>query len=190
MTKIILFNKPHGVISQFSPNPPHQTLKDYIDVADVYPAGRLDTDSEGLMILTDDGKLQDKISDPQFNKNKTYLVQVEGLINPEQIAMLCNGVDLGDFITAKAHAIEVTEPTRLWERNPPVRFRKTVPTSWLEITIHEGKNRQIRRMTAKVGLPTLRLVRISIGGVKLADLKLGQWRELNHLDFLKQFNKK
>ncbi len=189
MTKIILFNKPYGVISQFSPNPPHKTLKDFISIPGVYPAGRLDTDSEGLMVLTNNGKLQALISEPKFRKFKTYWVQVEGIATSEQVEHLQNGVDLGDFKTAKAKVSIIPEPAMLWERVPPVRFRKTVPTSWLEIAICEGKNRQVRRMTAKVGLPTLRLIRSAIGGVKLNDLPLGDWRELSYLDFIKQFNK-
>lgn len=190
MTKIILFNKPYGVICQFSPNPPYQSLKDYVHIPGVYPAGRLDTDSEGLLILTNDGKLQAKISDPKYKKFKTYWVQVEGNPTEEQLEQLRKGVDLGEFVTAKAEVHIIAEPAGLWERVPPVRFRKTVPTSWLELSISEGKNRQVRRMTAKVGLPTLRLIRSSIGGIALGDLKVGNWREMSYLDFIKQFNKK
>lgn len=190
MNKVILFNKPYGVISQFSPSPPHPTLKEYIPVTEVYPAGRLDTDSEGLMILTDDGGLQAKIADPKFKKYKTYWAQVEGVIHEEQLDALRQGVDLGDFTTAKALVKSIEEPHGLWVRNPPVRFRKTVPTAWLEISICEGKNRQVRRMTAKVGLPTLRLIRCAIGGIELADLLPGEWREVNYVDFIKQFNRK
>lgn len=186
MTKIILFNKPYGVISQFSPNPPHKTLKDFINIADVYPAGRLDTDSEGLMILTDNGKLQSKITEPKYKKNKTYWVQVEGVATSEHIVLLSNGIDLGDFVTSHAHAKIIDEP-QLWERIPPVRFRKTVPTLWIEISINEGKNRQVRRMTAKVGLPTLRLVRIAIGGIKLASLGLGEYRVIDEKEFHNEF---
>lgn len=188
MTKIIIFNKPYGVISQFSPNPPYQTLKDYIPVRDVYPAGRLDTDSEGLMILTNNGKLQAQISDPKYRKNKTYWVQVEGNPSAEQLEQLCNGVDLGDFKTGKAVVNKIDEP-QLWKRNPPIRERKSIPTSWLELTICEGKNRQVRRMTAKVGLPTLRLVRVAIGGIRLENLALGEYREMGYLEFIKQFQK-
>lgn len=188
MTKVIVFNKPYGVISQFSPNPPHSTLKDYIKLPGVYPAGRLDTDSEGLLILTNDGKLQAKISDPKYKKFKTYWVQVERNAHAEQLEQLRNGVDLGEFVTAKALVKTIAEPSGLWERVPPVRFRKTVPTSWLELSICEGKNRQVRRMTAKVGLPTLRLVRAAIGGISLDDLQPGQWREMSYLDFIKKFN--
>lgn len=188
MTKVVIFNKPYGVISQFSPNPPHQTLKDYIPIGDVYPAGRLDTDSEGLMILTNNGKLQAQISDPKYKKSKTYWVQVEGIPSDEQLIQLQNGVDLGDFKTSKANVTRINEP-KLWERNPPIRERKLIPTSWLELTICEGKNRQVRRMTAKVGLPTLRLVRVAMGGIRLDDLALGTYREMGYLEFIKQFQK-
>lgn len=187
MTKVIIFNKPCGVISQFSPNPPHQTLKDFIPIPNVYPAGRLDTDSEGLLILTDNGKLQEQISDPKYKKFKTYWVQVEGIPTSEQLEMLNSGVDLGDFVTAKAKVGLMNEP-KLWERDPPVRFRKTIPTTWISLSIHEGKNRQVRRMTAKVGLPTLRLVRFAIGGISLKDLPSGSFKELEYTDFIKTFH--
>ena len=188
MARIIIFNKPYGVISQFSPNPPHQTLKDYISIPDVYPAGRLDTDSEGLMILTDDGQLQAKIAEPKYGKLKTYWVQVEGVPDDKQLLALESGIDLGDFITAKAIAKVIEEPDNLWLRNPPIRERKTIPTSWLELSIAEGKNRQVRRMTAKVGLPTLRLIRSAIGGIKLGGLLPGDYYELAYQDFIKRFN--
>lgn len=186
MTKIILFNKPYGVISQFSPIPPHQTLKDFIPVTDVYPAGRLDTDSEGLLILTNNGKLQSQITEPKYRKYKRYLVQVEGIPNEEQITNLRDGVDLGDFITSPARVEQIQSPSNLWERVPAVRFRKTIPTSWISLAICEGKNRQVRRMTAKVGLPTLRLIRVAIGGIELANLQLGEWREISYPDFVNQ----
>ena len=188
MTKIILFNKPYGVICQFSPNPPHPTLKEYIQLAGVYPAGRLDTDSEGLLILTNDGKLQALISEPKHKKYKTYWVQVEGIPSEAQLAQLRAGVDLGDFISAPAKVRLITEPQDLWERIPPIRERKNIPTSWLELAICEGKNRQVRRMTARVGLPTLRLIRAAIGGVKLADLTPGKWCEISSAEFMQQFN--
>ena len=187
MSKVIIFNKPFGVISQFSPNPPHQTLKDFIHITDVYPAGRLDTDSEGLMILTNDGKLQAQVTEPKYKKYKQYLVQVEGVPSDEQIALLQNGVYLGDFTSSTAIVQSINEPESLWSRNPPVRFRKSIPTSWISLSICEGKNRQVRRMTAKVGLPTLRLIRVAIGGVMLANLQPGEWRELAYLDFIQQF---
>lgn len=188
MSKVILFNKPYGVICQFSPNPPHPTLKEYIDLAGVYPAGRLDTDSEGLLILTDDGKLQSLISEPKHKKFKTYWVQVDGIPSEQQLEQLRSGVDLGDFVSAKAKAKLIVEPQNLWERIPPIRIRKNLPTSWLELSICEGKNRQVRRMTAKVGLPTLRLVRAAIGGVKLDDLKPGQWQEISYSEVIDKFN--
>lgn len=192
MTKVVLFNKPYGVISQFSQNPPHKTLKDFINIPNVYPAGRLDTDSEGLLILTNDGKLQAKISDPKYKKYKTYWVQVEGTPSEEQLNMLRIGVNLGDFTTSSAKAIRIEEPLNLWERVPPIRERKNIPTSWIELSICEGKNRQVRRMTAKVGLPTLRLVRAAIGGIHLNSIKLalGAWIEISYLEFIKQFQKR
>lgn len=188
MSKVILFNKPYGVICQFSPNPPHPTLKEYIDLAGVYPAGRLDTDSEGLLILTDDGKLQSLISEPKHKKFKTYWVQVDGIPSEQQLEQLRSGVNLGDFVSAKAKAKLINEPQNVWERIPPIRVRKNLPTSWIELSICEGKNRQVRRMTAKVGLPTLRLVRVAIGGVKLDDLKPGQWQEISYSEFIEKFN--
>ncbi|MDD3266417.1 MAG: rRNA large subunit pseudouridine synthase E [Burkholderiales bacterium] len=192
MTKVIIFNKPYGVISQFSPSHPHKTLKDFISIPDVYPAGRLDTDSEGLLILTNDGALQAKISDPKHKKYKTYWVQVEGKPTEEQLNMLRVGVDLGEFTTLPAKIIQIAEPADLWERIPPIRDRKNIPTSWIELSICEGKNRQVRKMTAKVGLPTLRLIRVAIGGIRLNDLqlKLGSWVEMGYIEFIKQFQKK
>lgn len=174
---LILFNKPYGVICQFSSDGMHPTLKDYLPIPGIYPAGRLDTDSEGLLILTDDGKLQHKISHPRHKEAKTYWAQVEGEPTPEALDQLCKGVNLGDFVTQPATARVIPEPPGLWRRTPPIRFRKEIPTSWLEITIREGKNRQVRRMTAKVGFPTLRLIRCRIGEWKLDDLAPGQWRE-------------
>lgn len=188
MSRIIIFNKPYGVISQFSPNPPHLTLKDYIAIPNVYPAGRLDVDSEGLLILTDDGKLQAQISNPEYRKQKTYWVQVEGIPTVSQLGWLANGVDLGDFVTLPSMVELIDEPFGLWPRIPPIRERKTIPTSWIKLSIHEGKNRQVRRMTAKVGLPTLRLIRSEIGGIKLADLLPGKWQQLSHPEFMRFFN--
>ena len=178
MSRLILFNKPHGVICQFSPEGGKRTLKDFIDVPGVYAAGRLDTDSEGLLVLTDDGALQHRITDPRSKQPKTYLVQVEG--EPDEVALAAlraGGLDLGDFRTQPCEARRVPEPDWLWSRDPPVRFRKSVPTAWLEIVLREGKNRQVRRMTAKVGLPTLRLVRTAIGPWSLEGLVPGQWRQ-------------
>lgn len=175
---LILFNKPYGVICQFSSDGMHPTLKDYLTIPGIYPAGRLDTDSEGLLILTDDGKLQHKISHPRHKEAKTYWAQVEGQPTPEALDQLRKGVNLGDFVTQPATAKIIPEPPCLWLRTPPIRFRKEIPTSWLELTIREGKNRQVRRMTAKVGFPTLRLIRYQVGEWKLDDLAPGQWREV------------
>lgn len=172
---LIAFNKPYGVICQFSPDADKPTLKQYIDVPRVYPAGRLDTDSEGLLLLTDDGALQAQISEPRYKLTKTYWAQVEGEVTSDALIALRRGVDLGEFVTKPAEADVLTEP-ELWPRDPPIRVRKSIPTSWLSITIREGKNRQVRRMTAKVGLPTLRLVRVKIDEWTLAGLEPGQWR--------------
>ncbi|MEB8388359.1 pseudouridine synthase [Rhodobacteraceae bacterium KMM 6894] len=178
MTRLILFNKPHGVLSQFTDRgtagSPRATLSDFIDLPGVYPAGRLDRDSEGLLVLTDDGRLQARISDPRFKAPKTYLVQVEGLPNDAALTALSTGVTLKDGPTrpAKAHRIDAPD---LWERTPPVRVRKTVPDCWIEITLTEGRNRQVRRMTAHVGHPTLRLVRWRIGEWSLDGIAPGTW---------------
>ena len=175
---LIAFNKPHGVICQFSPSGDKLTLKDFVDVPNVYAAGRLDTDSEGLLLLTDDGVLQARIADPNRNMVKTYWVQVEGEPTDLELVPLRQGVDLGDFITRPAAARLIPPPPGLWLRDPPVRFRQNIPTGWLEIGIAEGKNRQIRRMTAKIGYPTLRLVRIAIGSWVLTNIAPGKWREI------------
>jgi 23S rRNA pseudouridine2457 synthase len=164
---LILFNKPYLVLCQFSPQNGRITLADHLAIPDVYPAGRLDADSEGLMLLTDDGRLQHEISDPTHKQPKTYLVQIEGIPDAVALKKLRTGIDLGDFTSKPANAIEVAEPAWLWPRNPPIRQRATAPTRWLALTITEGKNRQVRRMTAAVGLPTLRLVRIAIGPYSL-----------------------
>ncbi|MFT6071175.1 MAG: 23S rRNA pseudouridine2457 synthase [Bacteriovoracaceae bacterium] len=177
MTKLILFNKPFGVITQFSPHEKHKSLAEFISIKGIYPAGRLDHDSEGLLLLTDDGKLQDQITSPKNKMPKTYLVQVDNDITEEAIERLRSGIELKDGVTRPADCKKIEEP-KLWERVPPVRFRKAIPTSWIELTIREGKNRQVRRMTAAVGFPTLRLVRIKIGPYELADLALGSFREL------------
>ncbi|UTH72433.1 pseudouridine synthase [Chromobacterium sp. IIBBL 290-4] len=177
MSQLILLNKPYGVICQFSDHPTHPTLKSCVSLPGVYPAGRLDTDSEGLLLLTGDGNLQHRIADPRWKLPKTYWVQVEGEPKEEQLDMLRRGVDLGDFTTLPAQVRRIETPA-LWPRNPPVRFRKTVPDCWLEIIISEGKNRQVRRMTAKAGLPTLRLVRVAIGPWTLDGLQPGELRQL------------
>ncbi len=187
MQQIILFNKPYGVLSQFSPHPTYKCLKDYIALSQIYPAGRLDVDSEGLLLLTNDGKLQAQICEPRQVKFKTYLVQVEGIPSSEQLAELASGVKIMDYTTLAAKVQLLSSEPRLWERNPPIRVRKTVPTSWLQIAICEGKNRQVRRMSAKVGLPTLRLVRVACGGIGLGELLPGQWRELSLTQFRRIF---
>ena len=178
MRQVILFNKPYGVVCQFSADGKHPTLKDYIPITDVYAAGRLDTDSEGLLILTDDGQLQHQLAHPVHKLPKTYWVQVEGDITDSALQCLARGVDLADFVTQPAHAQRIAEPVQLWPRTPPVRYRKQIPTSWIALTITEGKNRQVRRMTAKVGFPTLRLIRAQIGGFKLEQLAPGQYRSV------------
>lgn len=174
MGKILLFNKPFNVICQFSGN--HKNLSAFIDINFFYPAGRLDKDSEGLLLLTSDGKLQHQISHPKFNKEKTYLVQVEGQITNQAIAKLQQGVNLKDGLTKPAKAKIIEKPSWLWHRNPPIRIRKNIATSWIELKITEGKNRQIRRMSASVGFPTLRLIRTQIGDWCLGEIKLGQYK--------------
>lgn len=175
---LILFNKPYGVICQFSPHEKHSTLKDYIPIADVYAAGRLDTDSEGLLILTDDGALQHHLSHPKHKEFKTYWAQVEGVPEEADLRTFRAGLDLGDFITKPAQVRRISEPEGLWPRDPPIRERKAIPTSWLEIRIHEGKNRQVRRMTAKIGYPTLRLIRYAIGDYTINGLASGTWKKI------------
>ena len=181
MTRLILFNKPHGVLSQFTDkgtaDSPRATLSDHIDRPGIYPAGRLDRDSEGLLVLTDDGRLQAKIANPKFKRPKTYLVQVEGTPEEAQLEALRKGVTLKDGPTRPAK-VDRIDPPALWERDPPVRYRKTVPDAWLRITITEGRNRQVRRMTAHVGLPCLRLVRWSVGDWTVEGLAPGEWRAL------------
>ncbi|MEI4261122.1 pseudouridine synthase [Roseovarius sp. D0-M9] len=177
MARLILLNKPHGVLSQFTDEGSgHPTLADYVNVPGVYPAGRLDRDSEGLLILTDDGKLQARIADPKFKKPKTYLAQVEGVPDDAALAALAKGVTLKDGPTQPARVRRI-EPPDLWPRVPPVRYRKSVPDSWIELTITEGRNRQVRRMTAYVGHPTLRLVRWRIGDWTLDGIAPGLWRD-------------
>ncbi len=174
---LIRFNKPYGVLSQFTPEGRWRGLKDFITLPGVYVAGRLDADSEGLLLLTDDGQQQARIADPRFKMEKTYLAQVEGVADEVALQALSNGVMLNDGITLPAHARAVEAPAFLWERDPPIRMRRTLPTSWIELTIREGRNRQVRRMTAAVGLPTLRLIRTHIGPYSVMDLPLGTWQE-------------
>lgn len=173
---LILLNKPFRVLSQFRDPDGRATLGDYVDVPGVYPAGRLDHDSEGLILLTDDGKLQARISQPKSRTRKTYLAQVEGTPTPEQLARLVQGVRLKDGVARAVSARAVDEPAWLWDRDPPIRYRASVPDSWLEIVLTEGRNRQVRRMTAAVGLPTLRLIRYSVGDWTLDGLAPGEWR--------------
>ncbi|MBQ87109.1 MAG: pseudouridine synthase [Gammaproteobacteria bacterium] len=174
MARLVMFNKPFGVLSQFTPHASHPCLAEYIDQPGVYPAGRLDRDSEGLLLLTDNGKFQQRLSNPRYNKKKRYLVQVEREISDEALERLCLGVELNDGRTRPATATRVEAPN-LWPRVPPIRVRQTVPTSWLSLTLQEGRNRQIRRMTAAVGYPTLRLVRVQIANWRLEGLQPGKW---------------
>jgi 23S rRNA pseudouridine2457 synthase len=164
--KLIAFNKPYGVICQFSPDGDKRTLKEFIGAPDVYPAGRLDTDSEGLLLLTNDGRLQARITEPKQRLPKTYWAQVEGEVTDTALAILCAGVDLKEFVTLPAKATRIAAP-ELWLRDPPIRYRSAIPTSWIELMITEGKNRQVRRMTAAVGFPTLRLIRVSISNISI-----------------------
>jgi 23S rRNA pseudouridine2457 synthase len=175
---LIAFNKPFGVICQFSPVHGKPCLKDYIAVPGVYPAGRLDTDSEGLLLLTDEGKLQARIAEPRHKWVKTYWAQVEGLPTPERLQVFGRRIDLGDFVCAPAAVRLIGEPLGLWPRDPPIRVRRAIPVSWLEIKIAEGKHRQVRRMTAYAGFPTLRLIRAAVGPITLGGLRPGEWRSV------------
>ncbi len=175
----IRFNKPFNVLCQFSPQEGKQTLADFIKIKNVYAAGRLDKDSEGLLLLTDDGQLQHQISHPKHKLAKTYWVQVDGDITDDAIAQLQSGIVLKDGKTQPAEAKRMAEPQGLWERNPPVRFRANIPTSWLSLRITEGKNRQVRRMTAAVGFPTLRLIRYAIGDITLDGLAVGAYKQID-----------
>jgi 23S rRNA pseudouridine2457 synthase len=177
--KYIMFHKPYGVLSQFTQeSPKHITLKDYIDVPEIYPVGRLDWDSEGLMLLTNDGQLQHRLANPRFGHKRTYWVQLEHIPDGEAVNKLCTGVEIQNYQTRPAQVKLFLEEPTISERNPPIRFRKNIPTAWLEMTLTEGKNRQVRRMTAAVGFPTLRLIRVSITNLQLNGLQPGEWRYL------------
>ncbi|MBE9124483.1 pseudouridine synthase [Tychonema sp. LEGE 07199] len=183
--RYILFYKPYDVLTQFTDNSSEtkrSTLKDYIPIPDVYAVGRLDRDSEGLLLLTDDGQMQHRLSDPKFAHPRTYLVQVERVPDAAAIALLQTGVTIQDYRTRSAKVQLLSAEPQLPPRQPPIRFRKNIPTAWLEMTLTEGRNRQVRRMTAAVGFPTLRLVRSAIGHLQLNDLKPGEWRELTQAD--------
>ena len=181
--RYIIFHKPYGVLSQFTQeSPKHITLKEYIDVPDVYAVGRLDWDSEGLLLLTNDGQLQHRLAHPRFGHQRTYWAQVERIPDLDAINKLQSGVEIQDYRTRPAQVRLLLEEPSIVQRIPPIRFRKSIPTAWLEMTLTEGKNRQVRRMTAAVGFPTLRLIRISIGNIQLDDLSPGQWRELTPLE--------
>ncbi|MDE2429331.1 MAG: pseudouridine synthase [Burkholderiales bacterium] len=179
--KLILLNKPYNVMCQFSAHASRPTLAELLSIPNIYPAGRLDADSEGLILLTDDGRLQNRISHPDHKQAKTYLVQVEGSVTAEALHTLRNPIDLGDFVTQACEVKHIQEPGWIWKRTPPVRERALIPTSWLCITLHEGKNRQVRRMTASAGLPTLRLIRSAIGGFSLESHPLlpGEWIDVS-----------
>jgi 23S rRNA pseudouridine2457 synthase len=170
--RLLALNKPFGTICQFSPHETRASLVDWVKVPGVYPAGRLDSDSEGLLLLTDDGALQARIAEPRHKLVKRYWAQVEGAPDPSTLAALARGVDLGDYVTRPCKAAFVTPPDTLWPRNPPIRYRAAIPTTWIELSITEGKNRQVRRMTAAVGFPTLRLVRVGVGALDIFSLGL------------------
>ena len=176
MSTVILFNKPFGVLSQFTPESGHRALDEFGFPPGVYAAGRLDHDSEGALLLTDNGKLIKKLLDPKFEHPRTYLAQVDGQITEEAIRKLCKGVDIKGYHTKPCKAEIVEAPDWIWERVPPVRFRANIPTSWVKLTLIEGKNRQVRHMTAAVGFPTLRLIRVQIGKIPLGDLQPGEWK--------------
>jgi 23S rRNA pseudouridine2457 synthase len=178
----LIFNKPYGVLSQFTPSGNHLTLKDYIDVPDVYAVGRLDADSEGLLLLTNDGLLQHRLTDPKFRHPRIYWAQVENIPDETALAKLQNGVQIKDYFTRPAQAKLLNFEPDWPPREPPIRQRQSIPTSWLELTLTEGKNRQVRRMTAAVGYPTLRLIRVAIGKLTISDLTPGSWRELSAIE--------
>ena len=190
VSRIVFLNKPYGVLSQFTPEGKWRALAEFIPVKGVYVAGRLDADSEGLLILTDDGKLQAKIADPKHKLEKTYWVQVEGIPDEAALDRLRAGIALADFTAQPAKVRRIDEPANLWTRDPPIRHRAAIPTAWLEIRIAEGKNRQVRRMTAAIGYPTLRLIRAAIGAATLDGLAPGAWRRIegSYTDLQGSFN--
>jgi 23S rRNA pseudouridine2457 synthase len=176
--RYLLLNKPYEVLTQFTDEHGRATLKDFVPVPDVYPVGRLDFDSEGLLLLTDDKQLQHRLSDPKFKVPKTYWAQVEGMVSEKALQLLRRGVQIKEGLTAPGEAAALPEPAHLWPRTPPIRYRASIPTSWLEIQISQGMNRQVRKMCAAVGLPCLRLVRAAIGPLGLGELQPGEWRDL------------
>ncbi len=178
MPRSVLFHKPYGVLSQFTPEAGHRTLRDFIPIPGIYAAGRLDRDSEGLLLLTGDGALQHRLTDPRFGHPRTYWAQVEREPSADAIRQLAGGLSIDDYRTRPAKAKLLAEPPAVPPRDPPIRFRKSVPTAWIELTLTEGRNRQVRRMTAAVGHPTLRLIRCAIGGIGIGGLAPGEWRDL------------
>ena len=172
---LILFNKPCGVICQFTSKIGHRSLKEFISLSNFYPAGRLDTDSEGLVLLTNDGELQNKISNPKYKLPKTYWVQVEGIPSNAALERLRSGINLRNYKTLPAQVHVINEPENLWPRTPPIRFRKNIPTTWIALTLTEGKNRQVRHMTAAIACPTMRLIRYAVGRYTLQNISSGQW---------------